>query len=102
MWWIKRNSSVVWVRESANCGRGKGWSQEDMISHGFSARHWQQMRLAAPLPSPHCCESATCSARRVHRLLDRLDRGIYHKTPWVIFSSKSQHLEMSLWIWQPY
>jgi transcriptional regulator with XRE-family HTH domain len=27
----------------------KRWSQEDMISHGFSARHWQQIESGRPI-----------------------------------------------------
>ena len=26
-----------------------GYSQEDMISHGFSARHWQQIEKGRPI-----------------------------------------------------
>jgi transcriptional regulator with XRE-family HTH domain len=27
----------------------KAWSQEDMISFGFSARHWQQIEAGRPI-----------------------------------------------------
>jgi transcriptional regulator with XRE-family HTH domain len=27
----------------------RGWSQEDMISHGYSARHWQQIEAGRPI-----------------------------------------------------
>ena len=26
-----------------------GWTQEDMIGHGFSARHWQQIEVGRPI-----------------------------------------------------
>ncbi|MCZ2075029.1 MAG: helix-turn-helix domain-containing protein [Bryobacterales bacterium] len=29
--------------------RQRGWSQEDMISHGYSARHWQQIEAGRPI-----------------------------------------------------
>jgi transcriptional regulator with XRE-family HTH domain len=27
----------------------RGWTQEDMISEGFSARHWQQVEAGRPI-----------------------------------------------------
>jgi transcriptional regulator with XRE-family HTH domain len=29
--------------------KNAGYSQEDMISHGFSARHWQQIESGRPI-----------------------------------------------------
>jgi len=31
------------------CRRKHGFSQEDMISFGFSARHWQQIEAGRPI-----------------------------------------------------
>jgi DNA-binding Xre family transcriptional regulator len=32
-----------------NLRKAKGWTQEDMISRGFSARHWQQIEAGRPI-----------------------------------------------------
>ena len=43
------HSSVPLSVASARFGSGKGLSQEDMISFGFSARHWQQIEAGRPI-----------------------------------------------------
>ena len=59
----------------------RGYSQEDMISFGFSARHWQQIEAGRPITVRtliRICEALEIS---VDRLVKRLDRGIYRKPP---------------------
>ena len=40
---IKRNSLTGWAERVRKLRKSRGLSQEDMISFGFSARHWQQI-----------------------------------------------------------
>lgn len=57
--------------------REQGFSQEDMISFGFSARHWQQIEAGRPITMTtllRICEVFHVSAAN---LLRGLDRGIY-------------------------
>lgn len=61
--------------------RRRGYSQEDMISFGFSARHWQQIEAGRPITVRtliRICEALEIS---VDRLVKQLDRGIYRKSP---------------------
>ena len=55
----------------------KAYSQEDMISFGFSARHWQQIEAGRAITVTtllRICEVFGVSAERLVR---GLDRGIY-------------------------
>jgi transcriptional regulator with XRE-family HTH domain len=57
--------------------RRKGYSQEDMISFGFSARHWQQIEAGRPITVTtllRICETLEVS---LVRLLRGLDADIY-------------------------
>jgi transcriptional regulator with XRE-family HTH domain len=57
--------------------REKGYSQEDMISFGFSARHWQKIEAGRPITVTtllRICEIFRVSLAKVVR---GLDRGIY-------------------------
>jgi hypothetical protein len=57
--------------------RKHGYSQEDMISFGFSARHWQQIEAGRPITVVtllRICEVFKTSAAR---LIRGLDKGIY-------------------------
>lgn len=52
----------------------KGLSQEDMISHGFSARHWQQIEAGRPITVKtllRICETFDVPLVRLVRGLDR-------------------------------
>ena len=63
-----------------NLRKKNGYSQEDMISFGFSARHWQQIEAGRPITVItllRICEVFKISAER---LLRGLDRGIYRET----------------------
>ena len=42
-------------------GKRSGYSQEDMISHGFSARHWQQIEAGRPITVSTLLAFAACS-----------------------------------------
>lgn len=57
--------------------RKQGHTQEDMISFGFSARHWQQIEAGRPITVStllRICQVFNVSAER---LVHGLDRGIY-------------------------
>jgi transcriptional regulator with XRE-family HTH domain len=52
----------------------KRLSQEDMISHGFSARHWQQIEAGRPITVKtllRICEAFDVPLVRLVRGLDR-------------------------------
>lgn len=55
------------------------YTQEDMISLGFSARHWQQMEAGRPITLRTLLK--ICDTFRVPaaRLIGGLDRSIYKK-----------------------
>lgn len=53
--------------------RKRGYSQEDMISYGFSARHWQQIEAGRPITMTTLLR--ICSVMRVKPEL--LVRGLY-------------------------
>jgi transcriptional regulator with XRE-family HTH domain len=55
----------------------RGYSQEDMISFGFSARHWQQIEAGRPITVRTLLR--ICMVFKVHmdRVVCGLDRGIY-------------------------
>jgi transcriptional regulator with XRE-family HTH domain len=66
-----------WAEESAKLRKANRLSQEDMISFGFSARHWQQIEAGRPItltPLLRICEVFQVPAAR---LLRSLDKGIY-------------------------
>jgi len=54
-----------------------GNSQEDMISHGFSARHWQQIEAGRPITVSTLLRICAVFETSVERLVRGLDRGIY-------------------------
>jgi transcriptional regulator with XRE-family HTH domain len=57
--------------------RERGHSQEDMISHGFSARHWQQIETGRPITVSTLLRICAVFGISVERLVRGLDRGIY-------------------------
>jgi len=57
--------------------RANELSQEDMISHGFSARHWQQIEAGRPITLKTLLRISDTFRTPVTRLLRGLDRGIY-------------------------
>ena len=52
-------------------------SQEDMISFGFSARHWQQIEAGRPITVTTLLRICEAFHLPVARLLRGLDKGIY-------------------------
>jgi hypothetical protein len=57
--------------------RAQGFSQEDMISFGFSARHWQQIEAGRPITVTTLLRICEVFRVPVARLLQGLDKGIY-------------------------
>jgi transcriptional regulator with XRE-family HTH domain len=54
-----------------------GYSQEDMISFGFSARHWQQIEAGRPITVRTLLRICSVFKVRMGRIVRSLDRGIY-------------------------
>jgi len=54
-----------------------GNSQEDMISFGFSARHWQQIEAGRPVTVSTLLRICAVYEIPIDRLVRGLDRGIY-------------------------
>jgi transcriptional regulator with XRE-family HTH domain len=59
--------------------RSKGFTQEDMIGFGFSARHWQQIEAGRPITVTTLLRICDTFSIRAARLIEGLDRGIYRK-----------------------
>ena len=57
--------------------KAQGFSQEDMISFGFSARHWQQIEAGRPITVTTLLRICEVFHVPVARLLQGLDKGIY-------------------------
>jgi transcriptional regulator with XRE-family HTH domain len=55
----------------------RGFSQEDMISYGFSARHWQQIEAGRPITVSTLLRVCAVFGATIDRLVRGLDRGIY-------------------------
>lgn len=56
-----------------------GRTQEDMISLGFSARHWQQVEAGRPITMTTLLRICEVFKVRADRLIRGLDKGIYGK-----------------------
>jgi transcriptional regulator with XRE-family HTH domain len=61
--------------------RKGGHSQEDMISYGFSARHWQQIEAGRPITVSTLLRICAAFEISIEYLVRGLDRGIYERTP---------------------
>jgi len=57
--------------------RQAGHSQEDMISFGFSARHWQQIEAGRPITVATLLRICSALRTSVEELVRGLDIGIY-------------------------
>ena len=57
--------------------RKRGYSQEDMISYGFSARHWQQIEAGRPITVSTLLRISATFGTSVERLVRGLDKGVY-------------------------
>jgi transcriptional regulator with XRE-family HTH domain len=58
--------------------RRKGYSQEDMISFGFSARHWQQIEKGRPITVRTLLRICQIFETPMARLVKGLDKSIVH------------------------
>jgi transcriptional regulator with XRE-family HTH domain len=56
-----------------------GHTQEDMISQGFSARHWQQIEAGRPIIVKTLLRICDVFRVRADRLIRGPDGGIYRK-----------------------
>jgi transcriptional regulator with XRE-family HTH domain len=54
-----------------------GYTQEDMIGYGFSARHWQQIEAGRPITIRTLLRICHTFGVKAANLLEGLDRGIY-------------------------
>jgi len=59
--------------------QSKGYSQEDMIGFGFSARHWQQIEAGRPITVRTLLRICGVFDVSVERLVRGLDKGIYRR-----------------------
>jgi transcriptional regulator with XRE-family HTH domain len=57
--------------------KNHGYSQEDMIAHGFSARHWQQIEAGRPITVSTLLRICAVLGTSVESLVRGLDKGIY-------------------------
>jgi transcriptional regulator with XRE-family HTH domain len=55
----------------------RGFSQEDMISSGFSARHWQQIEAGRPITLTTLLRICAVFRVPVYRVVKGLDEGFY-------------------------
>jgi transcriptional regulator with XRE-family HTH domain len=55
----------------------RGLSQEDMLSFGFSTRHWQQIEAGRPITVTTLLRICETFGISVERLVRGLDKGIY-------------------------
>ena len=54
-----------------------GYTQEDMIGFGFSARHWQQIEAGRPITIRTLLRICETFGVKAANLIEGLDRGIY-------------------------
>ena len=55
----------------------RGYTQEDMIGYGFSARHWQQIEAGRPITVSTLLRICAVFDTSLEHLVRGLDRGIY-------------------------
>jgi transcriptional regulator with XRE-family HTH domain len=60
--------------------RELNYSQEDMISFRFSARHWQQIEAGRPITVSTLLRVCSIFEIPIDRLVRGLDKGIYERT----------------------
>jgi transcriptional regulator with XRE-family HTH domain len=56
-----------------------GYSQEDMLSFGFSTRHWQQIEAGRPITLTTALRICEVFQLSLAKLVRGLDEGIYEK-----------------------
>jgi transcriptional regulator with XRE-family HTH domain len=57
--------------------KARGYTQEDMISYGFSARHWQQIEAGRPITIKTLLRICATFRVKAADLIQGLDRGVY-------------------------
>jgi transcriptional regulator with XRE-family HTH domain len=57
--------------------KARGYTQEDMIGYGFSARHWQQIEAGRPITIKTLLRICGTFGVKASELISGLDRGIY-------------------------
>jgi transcriptional regulator with XRE-family HTH domain len=57
----------------------RGYSQEDMIYYGFSARHWQQIEAGRPITVTTLLRICEVFEVPMANVVRNLDVGIYYK-----------------------
>jgi transcriptional regulator with XRE-family HTH domain len=57
----------------------RGYSQEDMLSFGFSTRHWQQVEAGRPITVTTLLRICEVFEVTMAKLVRGLDDGIYEK-----------------------
>jgi transcriptional regulator with XRE-family HTH domain len=60
--------------------RKEGYSQEDMIGFGFSARHWQQIEAGRPITVTTLLRICEVFGVSLSRMVRSLDEGVYFTT----------------------
>jgi len=77
---LANNISTRFKRERIrDLQKRKGHSQEDIISFGFSARHWQQIEAGRPVTVTTLLRICNTLHVSMGRLVKGLDRGIYER-----------------------
>lgn len=56
-----------------------GYSQEDMLSFGFSTRHWQQVEAGRPITVTTLLRICEVFATSMSKLVHGLDDGVYEQ-----------------------
>jgi transcriptional regulator with XRE-family HTH domain len=56
----------------------RGYSQEDMITFGFSARHWQQIEAGRPITMTTLLRICDAFKVRIAVIVQGTDKKIYH------------------------
>jgi transcriptional regulator with XRE-family HTH domain len=59
--------------------KAHGFSQEDMLSFGFSTRHWQQIEAGRPITLTTALRICEVFQVSLAKLVRGLDEGIYEK-----------------------
>ena len=56
----------------------RGYSQEDMIAFGFSARHWQQIEAGRPITMTTLLRICDALRIRIAVIVRGTDKNVYH------------------------
>lgn len=72
--------------------KDRGYSQEDMISFGFSARHWQQIEAGRPITVTTALKICDAFHISIAQLVTGLDHGIYRQSETAATENRSLEL----------